>query len=127
MWICKICDAEVEDDSWEECWRCSTARKLYEGSRSESNEGRAARLTKLREQHEARLAKFLGCLRCETKMHYCGTKRLEGDARRGSLPTALGELFFKRPRYDVYSCPNCGKVEFFLDGVGDELRGEGEG
>jgi rubrerythrin len=130
MWICKICDAEVEDDSREECWRCSTARKRYEGTGSESDEvreGRAARLTKLRKQNEARFAKFLRCLRFETKMEECGTKYLEGDARRGSLPATLGELFFGRPHYDMYSCPNCGKMEFLLDGVSDELRGESEG
>lgn len=60
-------------------------------------------------------------------MEYCGMKRLEGDARRGALPAGVEELFFGRPRYDVYACPNCGKMEFFLDGVGDELRGESGG
>jgi hypothetical protein len=36
-------------------------------------------------------------------------------------------LFVRRELYDVYACPGCGKLEFFIDGVGDELRGERQG
>jgi hypothetical protein len=28
----------------------------------------------------------------------------------------------KRDRFDMYACPRCGHVEFFLDGVGEEHR-----
>ncbi len=34
----------------------------------------------------------------------------------------LGELFVNRERFDVYVCPRCGRVEFFIDGVGESLR-----
>jgi hypothetical protein len=83
-------------------------------------------LTKLPKLNEALFAKFLRGLRFETKREECGTRCLEGDARRGALPAALGEFFFGRPHYDGCFCPNCGKMESFLDGVSDELRGESE-
>ena len=28
MWQCKNCGAEVEDDSWRVCWKCSTKRDV---------------------------------------------------------------------------------------------------
>ncbi|MFO1482026.1 MAG: hypothetical protein U1F71_01565 [Verrucomicrobiaceae bacterium] len=28
MWKCSICDAEVEDDSWEQCWQCTSPRDV---------------------------------------------------------------------------------------------------
>lgn len=31
-------------------------------------------------------------------------------------------LFENREHFDVYVCPRCGRVEFFLDGVGEEFR-----
>ena len=34
----------------------------------------------------------------------------------------LGELFTNREGFDVYACPRCGRVEFFIENVGRELR-----
>jgi len=34
----------------------------------------------------------------------------------------LGELFVNKERFDVYCCPRCGRVEFFVDGIGEEFR-----
>ena len=34
----------------------------------------------------------------------------------------LGELFVNKERFDVYCCPRCGRVEFFVDGIGEEYR-----
>jgi hypothetical protein len=27
-----------------------------------------------------------------------------------------------KQRFDVYVCPRCGRVELFIDGIGEELR-----
>jgi hypothetical protein len=31
-------------------------------------------------------------------------------------------VFVKREQFDAYACPRCGRVEFFVDGVGEEHR-----
>jgi hypothetical protein len=28
-----------------------------------------------------------------------------------------------KERFDVYVCPRCGRVELFVDGIGQEFRG----
>ncbi len=112
MWNCKICSAEVEDDSWETCWRCSSPRTLEE-----------ARAAELKKRHEAQLAIYRSCLRCEGQMEYAGTKTFREGGGFGALG-GLGELFVGRECYDVYFCPSCGKVEFYVDGIGDVMRGE---
>lgn len=33
------------------------------------------------------------------------------------------ELFQTREELDMFACGSCGHVEFFIGGVGDELRG----
>jgi hypothetical protein len=34
----------------------------------------------------------------------------------------LGELFTNREHFDVYVCERCGRVELFVDGIGEEFR-----
>ena len=65
----------------------------------------------------------LSCARCDVRMEYAGTKKFHEGTRWGIMGE-LGELFVKRERFDVYYCPRCGQVEFFVDGIGEELRGE---
>jgi len=31
-----------------------------------------------------------------------------------------------KQQFDVYMCPRCGRVEFFVDGVGEEFRAREE-
>jgi hypothetical protein len=116
MWTCRACGAVVEDERWEVCWRCSSPRTL---------EG-AALAERQRVVHEKTgPANAVRCLRCKVEMRYGGTKRFhEGTRQWGFWLGDLGELFQHRERYDVYLCPRCGKLEFFLDGVGDAARGE---
>lgn len=117
MWICKICDSEVEDDTWEACWHCSSLRNLD-----------PADVKELRKAHEKKAQLVLNCLRCELQMVHAGTRRF-----RHEESFSLSILGFNLSpdlldyRYDIYICRNCGKVEFFIDGVGDELRGEHQG
>ena len=61
------------------------------------------------------------CTRCQENLEYVGSKKFHEGTNWGVLGE-LGELFVKRERFDVYMCPRCGKVEFFVDGVGEELR-----
>lgn len=52
-----------------------------------------------------------------------GTKKFhEGTRGWGFFLGDLGELFTNREHFDVYVCPRCGKVELFIDGIGEEFR-----
>lgn len=63
------------------------------------------------------------CPRCETALQYVGTKRFhEGSRGWAFWLDNVGELFVNRESYDVYVCPRCGRVEFFVDGIGEEFR-----
>ena len=63
----------------------------------------------------------IACLRCHQQLEHLGAKDFHEGANWGVLG-GLGELFVKRDRFDVYACPRCGRVEFFVDGVGEEHR-----
>ena len=65
------------------------------------------------------------CLRCETPLEFIGTRDFHEGTRWGALGE-LGELFVNKQRFDVYACPRCGRVELFIDGIGEELRPERE-
>ncbi|WP_396207693.1 hypothetical protein [Gemmatimonas sp.] len=69
------------------------------------------------------MPRSLDCLRCRTSLQYMGTKKFH-EGTRWSVFGDLAELFENREQYDVYMCPQCGKVEMFVDGVGDAMRGE---
>lgn len=63
----------------------------------------------------------LYCLRCpETEMTFSGFKKFHEGQNWGFLGD-IGEFFVKRERFEMYTCPNCGKVELFAHGVGEEL------
>jgi len=108
MWDCKVCEVVIEDDSWDNCWKCSSSKDLPESEVEE------------RRQH---IGKSMICLRCGSEMRYAGTKKFHEGTRLGVLGD-LGELFVDREVYDVYFCTNCGKVELYIDGIGNEQRDE---
>jgi Zn finger protein HypA/HybF involved in hydrogenase expression len=53
------------------------------------------------------------CLRCKVPMSFNGNYRFHEGTRMGALGD-LFELFINRESFDLYFCPKCGKVEFFL-------------
>ena len=118
MWQCRVCGAEVENDSWETCWRCGSARSLEGAALAERQRAVA---------QKSAPAVPLKCLRCGGAMKYGGTKKFYEGTRWGFWLGDVGELLINREMYDVYACPQCGKLEFFVDGIGDEVRGEGHG
>jgi hypothetical protein len=61
------------------------------------------------------------CSRCEIPLEYVGTRDFHEGTRWGVLGE-LGELFVNKQRFDVFVCPRCGRVELFIDGIGEELR-----
>ena len=61
------------------------------------------------------------CTRCEVALQFVGTRDFHEGTRWGALGE-LGELFVNKQRFDVLVCPRCGRVELFVDGIGEELR-----
>ena len=64
----------------------------------------------------------IDCLRCGSPLYFLGVRKFH----EGSSPGVFGdffEAFQHREELDMFACGNCGHVEFFVGGVGDELRG----
>jgi hypothetical protein len=114
MWKCPVCSSTVEDDSWTECWRCGSQRSLDAKAVERESAALAAKIEKARSRD---------CLRCDTPLRFLGTKKFhEGTRQWGFWLSDLGELFVHREHFDVFACPTCGKVEFFVEGLHDGDR-----
>ena len=101
MWTCPKCQ-EQHDDQFDSCWTC-------------------AEMTAAPGSPSAPPADPLRCPRCPSTLDYVGTKKFHEGTRWG-LMGELGELFVNRESFDIYVCPRCGRVEFFVDGIGEEFR-----
>jgi uncharacterized protein YbaR (Trm112 family) len=64
------------------------------------------------------------CPRCNGPLTYAGTKQFHEGTRFWDFMGGLFELLKNRQAFDLYVCSTCGRVEFFVDGIGEELRGE---
>lgn len=104
MWKCGKCREDVED-GFGACWNCGTSADGVE----DPSFPRAA------------VRPSVACSRCNVALEHLGTKRFHEGANWGVLGE-LGELFVKRERFDAYACPRCGRLEFFVDGVGEQYR-----
>jgi hypothetical protein len=62
------------------------------------------------------------CAACRLPLEFVGTRDFHEGTRWGALGD-LAELFVNKQRFDVYVCPRCGRVSFFVDGIGEEFRG----
>jgi hypothetical protein len=60
-------------------------------------------------------AKHIDCLRCKVQLDYQGNFKFHEGARMGVLGNWC-ELLTNRESFDLYMCPNCGKIEFFAPG-----------
>lgn len=61
------------------------------------------------------------CPRCDQNLAYVGTKAFHEGTRWGFMGE-IGELFVNKERFDVYVCQRCGRVELFVDGIGEDFR-----
>ena len=61
------------------------------------------------------------CPHCLTDLHYIGTKRFQDGTSWETLDDPVGLFKNDRP-FDVYVCLKCGRMEFFVQGVGEEYR-----
>ncbi|TKB50295.1 hypothetical protein FCL40_03795 [Ferrimonas sediminicola] len=96
-WVCKGCQATIDDDEFEVCWNCSCPKG--QSKPEQQSRGRA-----------------LECLRCEVPLKFVGTKNFHEGTSWGALGE-LGELFVNKESLEMYACRRCGKVELFLSNL----------
>jgi hypothetical protein len=117
MWKCGK-GGEMVESAFDTCWNCGTSKDGVEVPAF-------VRLAKQVDSPPAEKpevqARPIACLRCNEQLEHLGTKHFH-EGRNWGVLGELGELFVKRDRFDVYACPRCGRVEFFVDGVGEEHR-----
>lgn len=102
MWTCKC--GEASEDVYDACWKCLNPRSPSENTPPVNP---------------------MKCPRCNTALKFVGTKKFhEGTRGWGFFLGDLGELFTNREHLDIYVCARCGRVEFFVDGLGEEFRTE---
>ena len=53
------------------------------------------------------------CPNCNVELYYLGLNRFH-EGRRWGVIGNLGELFVKKKSFNIYTCPKCGKVEFYI-------------
>lgn len=98
---CPNCKAVVEDN-FDVCWNCN-----YSFEEKKVVEFKDLALTG---------SKDLKCLRCKSEMVYSGEFKFHEGARTGVLGV-IGEMIVNREAFDLYLCPECGKVELFSPNI----------
>ena len=56
--------------------------------------------------------KNIDCLRCMVPLVFSGNYKFHEGTRMGLLGNIF-ELFVNRESFDIYVCPDCGKLEFY--------------
>lgn len=126
MWQCVKCREKLED-SFNVCWNCGTSRDGTEDPSFVKVDDMPPEPHDVAPTSEAppmkpRAEKSpISCPRCDRKLDYVGSKVFHEGTRWGVLGD-FAELFVNKERFDVYCCPRCGRVEFFVDGIGEEFR-----
>jgi len=90
MKLCPNCNSEVEAN-FDLCWKCNFS--FAENKQVE-----------IQEYVEG--SRKIDCLRCSVPMKYSGNYRFHEGFLTG--------VFTNKETFDLYLCPNCGKVEFFV-------------
>lgn len=97
MKTCPNCQLEIEEN-FDVCWNCNYCiieRKIIDFDDSIVD------------------SKEIDCLRCNVPLVYSGEYKFHEGTRTGLLGNIF-ELFINREKFDLYTCPKCGKVEFYL-------------
>lgn len=102
---CPNCNAEIEDN-FELCWKCNYSL----------TENRIVEIKDLKKGNRE-----INCMRCDIPMIYSGHYKFHEGARPGVFGN-LFEIFTNREKFDLYVCPKCGKVEFFISQDDSEVE-----
>ncbi len=136
MWLCTKCREKL-DDNFDVCWNCGTSKDGVEdpGFRKADDAPAPAEVpgvdvfTAIRAEPDeigvenTRVtANPLHCLRCRAAMKFVGTKSFHEGFSWGGILGDWGEFLVNQESFDAYVCTRCGRVEFFVAGIGAELR-----
>jgi hypothetical protein len=109
MWKCPNCN-EAVDDGLNVCWNCQTDKTGALSNEPSTEAG----------DEDAELKRFLNkkhgpktCAVCQTALKFVGTKEFHEGINFGVLGD-FGELFVQNTGMEMYVCPTCLRVEFFL-------------
>ena len=103
---CPNCNADVEEN-FELCWSCNYS----------FTEKRVLDIKDI----QAKGSRDVSCLRCDVEMIYSGIYKFHEGKRLGAAGNLL-ELFVNREEFELYTCPKCGKVEFFTPLYPEEVK-----
>ena len=114
MWTCQNCSEEVEDQ-FGACWNCSADRDGSLPTRGSFDEETQDEDTEDIERKAFLNEKFRPkhCLRCNVLLRHAGRKEFHEGMKLGALGDFF-ELLVAQTRLEMYVCPNCLHVEFFL-------------
>lgn len=133
MKTCPNCNSEI-DDNFDICWNCQyslSEKRVIQ--KSEFNETcphcnmevdstfefcpncqhRLGIKSVPRENTSYEGPLKIDCLRCKIPMLFKGNNKFHEGTRIGALGDIF-ELLQNRESFDLYFCPQCGKIEFFL-------------
>jgi len=114
-WKCKKCGERVEN-SLEVCWNCGTNSEGVEDPNFRKVDDETKPLSD-GWGHDTPLT----CLRCNQRMRFMGTKAFHEGTRWGRLGD-WGEHLVNKLELEMFFCTQCGRVEFYVEGVGDDQR-----
>ncbi|HET6980450.1 MAG TPA: hypothetical protein VFI24_29220 [Pyrinomonadaceae bacterium] len=105
FWTCTNCNEEVES-KFEVCWNCQRDRSGTVPPNFSDLEI---------EDHGQKLLnavfKEKFCLACQTDLTYVGKRRFRSESGEDSI---LDALFGNLTELELFACPACGRVEFFM-------------
>ncbi len=134
MKICPNCNSQV-DDNFELCWNCQYSfgnDKIIDNSdfnticpncgiaiepNSDNCPGCGYDLNRIKisDSLVTEGSRIVKCPHCNVRLNFLGNYKFQEGSKMGVLGD-LFELFTKRESFDLYCCPDCGKVEFYLPG-----------
>ena len=107
MWKCLNCSEDVPDNL-SVCWNCETD-KLGSARRAGAEKNAESDFKQfLSEKHRPK-----NCVGCNSKLRFAGTKAFREGINWGMLGD-FGEFFEGRLSLEMYVCPKCLRVEFFV-------------
>jgi len=97
MKTCPNCKSEIEDN-WDICWNCNYS--MIENKVIQFKE-------------TTKVSREIECLRCKIPLIFSGEYKFHEGAHIGFFGN-LFEAFVNREKFDLYICPTCEKVEFYM-------------
>jgi len=103
MWKCLNCSEDVPDNL-SVCWNCETVPDAPTAEKNAESDFKQF----LSEKHRPK-----NCLGCNSKLKFAGTKAFREGTNWGMLGD-FGEFFDGHLSLEMYVCPKCLRVEFFV-------------